>query len=461
MIAMRTPESQPDDHQQEEPSFQHSSTEEKNLEQQKAPEKHPEPSLIKPPQESAHPDREAQPGKPAQNQTTEPVVGKSHHTSPATEVKEKTEAKTGLKPDPEIKTAALPQAEPAAEHDIIKEYMMLMSVKQKIGQRFITKIEGTELHHRNLRLISRQYAGGVILYPWNIESAEQINTLTRNIQQAAMQNFPPVKLFIGVDREGGRVSSFRFNQLCRFPAPYYWAQYNDPKYIAKASYVINRELVALGCNMNFAPVLDLYGRPDGTIIGDRSMGNDPEKIAGFGLSYLRGAREAGVIPVIKHFPGHGGSTVDSHSALPAVDMGLGELEQRDLKPFIQAIQHGAPAVMTGHILFPRIDPLYPATISEHILGDLLRNKYGFQGVIITDGLSMGALSNHFSTEETLDRLFHVGVDLILVHHRYSLEDLTDQVYELYLEGKISMEEIDQGVERILRLKQEYGLIPGN
>ena len=168
-------------------------------------------------------------------------------------------------------------------------------------------------------------------------------------------------------KEGGRVNAFNLKEMARFPSPYYWALHDDPAYVESAACVICREIAGLGCNMNLAPVLDIYGNPDTTVIGDRSMGRDPDAIGTYGIHYLRGARRAGVISVIKHFPGHVGTTIDSHADLPIVDVTEGELLDRDFKPFRMVIENGADALMASHVLYRMIDPDYPATSSRCIV----------------------------------------------------------------------------------------------
>lgn len=338
-------------------------------------------------------------------------------------------------------------------------YLENLTIEQKIGQRFIAHIPGKELSDDEARLIQDEYVGGVILYPWNVDDSDQVRVLTSEIQKMALENDPPVRLFICVDQEGGRVNAFRFSEVTQFPSPYYWGQYDDPTFIEAAAYIINREILELGCNMNFAPVLDIYGIPDKTVIGDRSMGRDPEKVGTFGLSYLKGAEKAGVISVVKHFPGHGSTTTDSHLDLPVVELGEEDLYERDFIPFRMAIDNGADAVMTSHVLYSTIDPEYPATLSVRIMRDILRNQLGFQGVIISDGISMGALSENFDITETLLRSFKAGIDLILVHNKYDLRDLINRVMKLYELGLISEDEINEGVKRVLSLKLKYGLIP--
>jgi beta-N-acetylhexosaminidase len=189
------------------------------------------------------------------------------------------------------------------------------------------------------------------------------------------------------------------------------------------------------------------------------MGVDPQRIGRFAVSYLRGARMAGVISVIKHFPGHGSSTVDSHGYLPVVDLATRDLMERDFKPFRMAIDDGAEALMTAHILFPRLDPRLPVTLSPAILRNLLRRRFGFSGVVISDGLSMGAIAGSFPLRETLKLLFQAGVDLILVHDRYDVFELKREVLALLEEGSIREAWIDEGVRRVLELKNRYGLLP--
>ena len=351
------------------------------------------------------------------------------------------------------------EMESEATEWVSEYYMRTLTIEQKIGQRFIAHIKGTKLTKQTAKLIRDGYIAGVILYPWNVEDSAQVKKLTASIQQTAHKNDPAVQLFICVDQEGGRVNAFDFIELSHFPPPYYWAQYEDPLFIESAAYIICREILDLGCNMNFAPVLDVYGLPDKTIIGDRSMGGDPEAIGRYGISYLRGAGRAGVIAVVKHFPGHGYTDVDSHIDLPVVDLDASELHEWDMKPFKMAIENGAEAVMTSHVLYSQLDPEYPATLSSQILHGILREQYGFQGVIISDGIAMGALSNNYDITETLRLSFKAGIDLILVHSKYDLSDLKKTVYRLYRKGEITEEEIDEGVRRVLELKLKYGLLP--
>ncbi|MFP4426967.1 MAG: glycoside hydrolase family 3 protein, partial [Spirochaetaceae bacterium] len=232
----------------------------------------------------------------------------------------------------------------------------------------------------------------------------------------------------------------------------------DVRYVGSGAYVTATDLRRAGIRMNFAPVLDVYPREDRTIIGDRSFGGEPQLVAELGSAYIESAMEAGVAPVAKHFPGHGVSTVDSHGALPISDRTLNELRERDLVPFRVAVEAGVPAIMTAHILYEEVDPEYPATLSPRFIHELLREELGFEGVVVTDGFSMGALTREYSRVEALRQSFLAGVDLILLHARYEYRELFGEAVELLRAGVIDEELIREGARRVLLLKARLGLL---
>ena len=342
--------------------------------------------------------------------------------------------------------------------EFLDQYLSCLSLRQKLGQRFITWIPGTVISDEAERLISEGYIGGVILYNYNIATRLQLKTLTAALQDYAHRNEPAMGLWIGIDQEGGRVRRIDFKNNTRFSAPHFWAKYEDPRYIEAAAYVLNREIVDLGCNLNFAPVLDLYTNGDDSIIGDRSLGSDSGIVGQFGASYLKGAREAGIISVAKHFPGHGLTRVDSHFELPVVAVDEEYLMANDLVPFQMAVESGVDMIMTAHVLYEEIDPVYPATLSRAILTGLLRERMGFEGVIISDQITMGALTNNFSIREIIKNCLLAGVDLILCENSYDTIELIEIAEDLYERGEITEEQVDQGIRRIVKLKIKYGLI---
>ena len=188
------------------------------------------------------------------------------------------------------------------------------------------------------------------------------------------------------------------------------------------------------------------------------MGADPLKVGIQGVYYVHGARRAGVIPVVKHFPGHGSTTDDSHNSLPVVEKDEQTLLQEDLYPFQMAIDYSVDVIMTAHLLFPELDPDYPATLSREIIGGLLRDRLGFKGVVISDDIGMQALTRNFDLDEILKRSFEAGVDLVLSMGSGDQMALIDRVEEFYETGDLNPKDLDESVRRILRLKLKWGLI---
>ncbi|UCF99862.1 MAG: beta-N-acetylhexosaminidase [Spirochaetaceae bacterium] len=346
---------------------------------------------------------------------------------------------------------------PGAE-DIVELVLQQLTLRQKIGQRFITGFTGRKVNNSVVSVIEQGYVGGFMLTRSNIQSRPQVKVLVDELQAVARAHNPPIGLFIAVDQEGGRVSRLDLDTLTRFPAPYYWGEYQDPLYVEAAAYIIGREVLALGCNLNFAPVLDLYGQPDDSIVGDRSMGTNPVQVGERGVYYLYGAQRAGIAAVVKHFPGHGRTTVDSHHQLPVVDIDEKTLLNEDLLPFQMAIHHGAEAIMTAHILYPRIDPDFPVTLSTIFLRGLLRERLGFDGVIISDDIEMGALRSRYSPQEIVRYALNAGVDILLEYGTLDVLKLIDEVHTMVETGEISAEAIDEGARRVLLLKWKYGLL---
>ncbi len=344
------------------------------------------------------------------------------------------------------------------EDRLVEQYLQRLSLEQKIGQRLLFGIPGTRVGERTRRLVREGLLGGVLLTKQNIAGREQLSRFTTELQELAGQSHPPIGLLVAVDQEGGRVSRLDLDRLSRFPPPHDWAGYGDPFYIEAVAYITAREALQLGCNLNLAPVLDLYALGDGTIIGDRSMGSEASEVAALGLAYLAGARRAGMAAAIKHFPGHGRTVVDTHQKLAVLEVDGETLWNHDLLPFRLAIEDSVEAVMTAHILYPRLDPDYPVTLSEKILRGLLRERLGFEGVVISDDIEMGALAGNYPTREIMKRAILAGVDVILAVGGLDALKLIGEVKGLVRSGELSEEQIEEGVRRVLRLKFRYGLL---
>jgi beta-N-acetylhexosaminidase len=342
---------------------------------------------------------------------------------------------------------------------LVEKTLEEMSLEQLAGQRFVTWLEGQAPTEKELRLASDGLVGGFILYPRNVVEREQVRRLTAGLQRAALASSPTVGLLLAADQEGGRVAALRLPDMPRFPAARAWTRHDDPDYVEAASYVMNRELVSVGINTNFAPVLDVYEHGDESIIGDRAFADTPELVGILGRAYLAGAERAGVIAVPKHFPGHGSTAIDSHGRLPVVSLSQEELYDLHLPPFRTAVDSGAAAIMTAHLLLPALDPLYPATLSRRIITGILRKDFGFSGVVISDGVAMGAISRNYDIIEAIELSMEAGVDIILVHARYDVDELVDATVELVRQGKLPRDEFEAATRRVLELKARYGLLP--
>lgn len=364
--------------------------------------------------------------------------------------------------DPELagRIAAIPATPPPRPKTDpeIEAVLDSLSLRQRIGQRFIATVPGDRVGSGAGRAIVDVAPAGFILYPWNFRTADDVRRLTDSLQFVASQVTPAIAPLLCSDQEGGRVATFRFPDFVRFPSAAALGRFADPSLVRSAAYITARQLADLGVNMNLAPVLDLYGDANDTIIGDRSYGPDPVAVTRLVRPYLEAMHEAGVVATVKHFPGHGGTVVDSHVELPLMGTSRDELLAHDLVPFAEAVSAGVPAIMTGHLLFERIDPFYPVTLSRVFLHDILRRDLGFEGVVITDGLEMGALRDNYSLPETLVRLFKFDVDLILLYREYDVVELVMMVEELIEAGELTQDDVNRGVRRVLMLKRDYGLL---
>ena len=345
-----------------------------------------------------------------------------------------------------------------AAHQAIDALIQEMSLRKQVSQRFIGYLTGTEVDERTAALIREAPLGGFIFFPYNVRSAEQTAMLTAELSRQTAAASGGIKPLICVDQEGGRVVTLQFEPALLPPSAAQIAAQNQPRITGTTAEELGRRLLELGVTMNLAPVADVYPTPDRSIIGDRSFGGDPEVVSEHVVAYLDGMRRAGVVSAVKHFPGHGITTVDSHGRLPVVTDSLTVIRERDLVPFARAVAGGAPVVMAAHILYQAVDPRYPATVSEVLLHRLLREELGFNGLIMTDAIEMHALSRTYSQEELIHRLFELEVDLILVGHHYDVEELIDTAVEMVQDGRIGRQALVPPLRRILALKYRYGLI---
>jgi len=250
---------------------------------------------------------------------------------------------------------------------------------------------------------------GFILFARNVEEPAQVLELNRELASLVDPRYPAL---LSVDQEGGRV------QRVRAPATV-WPPMRDlgraerVELTARVSAAMAIELRAMGFNLNFAPDADVDSNPDNPVIGDRSFGRDPEQVAAHVAAFLTAHQDAGVIACAKHFPGHGDTHLDSHLALPTVELDRPALSARELVPFRAALAAGVGAVMTAHIVFPAWDEDVPATLSPRVIGGVLRGELGYDGVVISDDLEMKAVHGRWPIAEASDRMTKAGVDILL------------------------------------------------
>ncbi|MEN2465847.1 beta-N-acetylhexosaminidase [Ornithinibacillus sp. JPR2-1] len=329
-----------------------------------------------------------------------------------------------------------------------------LTLDEKIGQMIMAGMEGTTPEPETIRLIENYKVGGIIFFRKNLTSYSQSLQLVNGIKRANSGN--PIPLFLSVDQEGGRVT--RLPGLEELPTNKEIGLQNDPKLSYQIGSILAEALHAFGMNMNYAPVIDVNSNPKNPVIGDRSFGDNPSLVSTLGIQTMKGMEANDIIPVVKHFPGHGDTSVDSHLELPQINKSVEALHALELIPFIDAIDEGVDVVMVAHILFPLLDSEFPSSMSKAIMTDLLREELHFDGVIVTDDMNMDAIVDHYEPGEAAVQSVKAGSDVILISKEYddivrSIEAIKSAVEN----GEISEERINESVQRILAVKGKYQL----
>ena len=329
-----------------------------------------------------------------------------------------------------------------------------LSLEEKVGQMIFAGIKGTDLTTDTQKIIAADRVGGIILFKDNLKNTKQSVSLLNAIKAENTNNKVP--LFLGIDEEGGRIS--RLPELTKLPTNEALGKRNDAALSYNIGKLLGKELSAFGFNLDFAPVLDINSNPENQVIGNRSFGADAKLVSNLGLQTMEGIRSEGVISVVKHFPGHGDTAVDSHKELPIIQKSLKELEAHELIPFKQAFEHGAEVVMIAHILLPKIDSIYPSSLSEKIITGVLREQLNYKGIIITDDMTMKAITNNFEIGEAAVSAVKAGNDIVLIAHDYkNIKKAKEAILRAIETGEITERRIDESVERILSIKKKYNL----
>ena len=353
---------------------------------------------------------------------------------------------------------------PSAEE--VEALLQKMTLREKVGQMFYIRIESLDpsiewttyddlaaLKNQkitaNMRNTNEQYpVGGIILYAWNMEDETQ---LARIVSQIRSLNGNPL---LCIDEEGGRVSRLANNpnfHVKKYESMAAIGATGDPHNAYECGNTIGSYLKFYGFDIDFAPVADVNTNPDNIVIGPRAFSDDPAVAAPMVTSYLQGLKDAGITGCIKHFPGHGDTTSDTHTGYAQTLKTWDEMKNCEMVTFRAGIQWGCQLIMTAHIAAPNVTGSnVPSTLSPVILQDKLRGELGYQNIIITDGMEMGAITQHYTSAEAAVGSILAGVDIVLGPRDFV--EAFDAVVDAVNNGTISEERINQSVRRILTLR---------
>jgi len=326
------------------------------------------------------------------------------------------------------------------------------SIDQMAGQRLMVGFDGTALNNDLEFLIRDLKVGGIILFANNIKNPIQVTALCQSIQDFAFAcGQPPV--FIAIDQEGGTVARLREPLFREFPGVPELKDESDAASFAKN---MASELSKLGINMNMAPVMDVAPKDFGSIMEKRIFGHDPQRVSRMGCQIIAQHQKQNIIAVAKHFPGIGRTTLDSHMDMPELAVTEKDLESFDLIPFNAAIDEQVAGIMLSHIRYTDIDPKWPASLSQKIAQKLLRNQMGYNGLVMTDDLDMGAIINHYDIFTVIQQILTADVDLALICHKGpNIEIAFKEIRKNISENHELKEKCKQSMIRISACKKNY------
>lgn len=330
-------------------------------------------------------------------------------------------------------------------------HLSALTYEQLAGQRFMVGFDGTIFNDDLRFLIGTLNIGGVILFTRNIVSPDQLRALCTDIQHYGRQS-GLAPLLIAIDQEGGEVARLKspFTQLSGA------AQMRDEEDVTHFARMTAADLRNAGVNMNMAPVLDVAPKEISSVMASRSFGDDPLRVAAMGCLMIDQLQRRNIMAVAKHFPGIGRTVLDSHDDMPTLSVDLEVLKQVDLIPFDAAIDHRTAGMMLSHIFYDRIDPEWPASLSPKIVGDVLRQDMGYDGLVLTDDLDMGAIKRHYDIRTVVRQVLVAGVDVALICHKGP--DIENAHQEMIRQMSASADLRLRGtasVARVLKLKRQY------
>ena len=327
-----------------------------------------------------------------------------------------------------------------------------MDDKRAVGRMFVVGFDGEDAPEWVLEAAASGRIGGVILFRRNCRDPHQIADLCRRLKSASPEPF-----IVSIDHEGGPV--LRLDEpFTRFPAMANLGRAGSPDLARRLGRAMATELGAVGIDVNFAPVLDVDSNPENPIIGERAIGSDPELVARLGIAFIEEMQAGGVVAAAKHFPGHGDTIEDSHHTLPFVDATDDILLARELVPFERAVRNGVGAVMSAHVLYPAFDTELPATLSRSIITGLLRERLGYDGLVVTDDLLMKGITDAHGPGQAALLAVEAGCDILLVcREQEFFETAFEEVLHAVRTGAVSKERVATSVRRIDALHERFGI----
>ncbi|MEW5820147.1 MAG: glycoside hydrolase family 3 N-terminal domain-containing protein [Cyanobacteriota bacterium] len=337
-------------------------------------------------------------------------------------------------------------------NNIVNELSASLSIEQKLSQLFIVGYYGLNLPEELFEW-ARNYLGGIVFFRDNIDSPLNIAETIWKVQLLSS-----IGLFTAIDQEGGLVE--RITGLTQVPSFMALSSSGDHELVIQSNDIIARELSLLGFNLNFTPVVDVNTKPENPIIGIRSFGDDPIKVGELGLKVIDVMRKHNIIPVAKHFPGHGATDSDSHLDLPAINISYDKLCRDHFFPFQEAIANSVEMIMVCHVSFKQIterDKL-PASLAYDVVTDLLVNKMNYNGLIITDDLEMKAISKLYSIEKAAESALNAGVDILLYRNYNHAKVAYRHILSKISSGNLSESRLNLSFKKIIELKIKYSIL---
>lgn len=321
-----------------------------------------------------------------------------------------------------------------------------MSIEEKIAQMLIIEYDSDYVDDNLKSFLNMTPPGGFILMKENITTFDKTRQFVSDLKENSR-----VPLIISIDEEGGSVQRLKYLMDARvsdIPFMYNVGLINNYDLAYNIGKIIAEEVRTIGVNVDFAPVIDIYSNPNNTVIGKRSFGSDVEIVSNMAVRFTKGLEDNGVIGVYKHFPGHGDTDIDSHDSLPIINKSLDDLKAFELVPFKSAVKAGAKMIMVGHIAIPEVThDNTPASLSKEFI-DILKNDLNYNGLIVTDALNMGAISDNYSNEESYIKAIEAGNDLLLIP--------SDGINTInIIKDKVSLDRINESTRKILKFKYDY------